>query len=85
MVNIQSPRPGITCAPPLILRRRHEIRAVLLGTVAALALAGMNVGGISQARAATAQSEVTQAVSPVSFADVVDHAVSYTHLTPFEG
>jgi len=43
---------------------------VLLGTVAALALAGMNVGGISQARAATAQSEVTQAVSPVSFADV---------------
>jgi len=73
MVNIQSPRPGITCTPPLILRRRHEIRAVLLGTVAALALAGMNVGGISQARAATAQSEVTQAVSPVSFADVVDH------------
>jgi len=44
-----------------------------MGTVAALALAGMNVGGISQARAATTQTEISQAVSPVSFADVVDH------------
>jgi len=35
MVNIQSPRPYHVCAA-LILRRRHEIRAVLLGTVAAL-------------------------------------------------
>jgi len=71
MANIPSPRPDVAKAPPLIVRRRREIRAVLLGTVAAFALAGMNVGGLSQARAAT--SEVSQLVSPVSFADVVDH------------
>jgi serine protease Do len=68
---IPSPRPDVAKVPPLIVRRRREIRAVLLGTVAAFALAGMNVGGLSQARAAT--SEVSQLVSPVSFADVVDH------------
>jgi serine protease Do len=73
MANIQSHRPDSVSAPPLIVRRRHEIRAALLGTVAALALAGMNDGFLSQARAATSQSEVSQVVSPVSFADVVDH------------
>jgi serine protease Do len=57
----------------LIVRRRYEIRAALLGTVAALALAGMSDGGLSQARAASPQAEVSQPVSPVSFADVVDH------------
>jgi serine protease Do len=71
MATTPSPRPDVAKAPPLIVRRRREIRAVLLGTVAAFALAGMNVGGLSQARAAT--SEVSQLVSPVSFADVVDH------------
>ena len=73
MAYIQSPRPESPKAPPLILRRRYEIRAVLLGSVAALALAGMNGGGLSQARAATPQTEVSQTVSPTSFADVVDH------------
>src|SRR5450631_2734205 len=69
----QSRRPDSPKAAPLIVRRRHEIRAALLGTVAALALAGMSDGGLSQARAATVQGEVSQTVSPVSFADVVDH------------
>jgi serine protease Do len=73
MANIQFRRPDHVSAPPLIVRRRHEIRAALLGTVAAFALAVMNDGGLSQARAATAQSEVSQSISPVSFADVVDH------------
>src|ERR1019366_7627256 len=73
MVNIPSPRSDIAKAPPLVVRRRHEIRAALLGSVAALALAGMNVGGMDQAHAATPQSEASQLVSPVSFADVVDH------------
>jgi serine protease Do len=74
MANIQSPRKNVTKVPPLILRRRYEIRAALLGTVAALALAGMNEGAVSQAHAATTPpSGVSQTVSPVSFADVVDH------------
>ena len=72
MPNIQSPRPDGRSAP-LIVRRRHEIRAVLLGTVAALALAGMNLGGSGQAWAEAPPSPVSQTVSPVSFADVVDH------------
>jgi serine protease Do len=73
MTNVSSPRPDTMSSPPLILRRRREIRAGLLGTVAALALAGMNDVGFSQAHAAALQSEVSPVVSPVSFADVVDH------------
>jgi S1-C subfamily serine protease len=69
MTNVRSPRPDTMSSPPLILRRRRAIRAGLLGTVAALALAGMNDVGFNQAHAAALQSEV----SPVSFADVVDH------------
>jgi serine protease Do len=41
--------------------------------VAALALAGMNDGGFGQAHAATLQSQVSPVVSPVTFADVVEH------------
>jgi serine protease Do len=55
------------------MRRRREIRAVLLGTVAALALVCVNDGGFGQAPAAALQSQVSSVVSPVSFADVVDH------------
>jgi serine protease Do len=66
MVNVS------TGAPPLIVRRRCEIRAILLGTTAALALALMNDAGLSQARAEAIQSEAPPAVSPVSFADVVE-------------
>jgi serine protease Do len=73
MAYIQYRRPDSLKAAPLIVRRRYEIRAALLGTVAALALAGMSDGGLSQARAATPQAEVSQTVSPTSFADVVDH------------
>jgi serine protease Do len=73
MAYIQSRRPDSLKTAPLIVRRRYEIRAALLGTVAALALAGMSDGGLSQARAASPQAEVSQPVSPVSFADVVDH------------
>jgi serine protease Do len=73
MAYIQSRRPDSLKEAPLIVRRRYEIRAALLGTVAALALAGMSDGGLSQARAATPQAEVSQTVSPTSFADVVDH------------
>jgi serine protease Do len=73
MANFQSSRPGSKSVPPLIVRRRHAIRAALLGTAAVVALAGMNYGGISPVRAATTQSEVSAAISPTSFADVVDH------------
>jgi serine protease Do len=73
MAYIQSRRPDSLKTAPLIVRRRYEIRAALLGTVAALALAGMSDGGLSQARAASPQTEISQPVSPVSFADVVDH------------
>jgi serine protease Do len=73
MAHVHSPRPGTLSSPPLIVRRRREIRAVLLGTVAALALVGMNDGGFGPAPAAALQSEVSPVVSPVSFADVVDH------------
>jgi serine protease Do len=73
MTNVRSPRPDTMSSLPLILRRCREIRAGLLGTVAALALAGMNDVGFSQAHAAALQSEVSPVVSPVSFADVVDH------------
>jgi serine protease Do len=73
MANVHSPRPDALSSPPLIMRRRREIRAVLLGTVAALALVFMNDGGFGQAPAAALQSQVSPVVSPVSFADVVDH------------
>jgi len=73
MANVHSPRPGTPRSPSLIVRRRHEIRAALLATVAALALVGMNDGGFGQAHAAALQSEASPVVSPVSFADVVDH------------
>ena len=55
--------------------RRHEIRAALLATAAALALPGMNDGGFGQAHAAANanKSETSPVVSPVTFADVVDH------------
>jgi serine protease Do len=73
MANVHAPRPDTPRSPPLIVRRRHEIRAALLATVAALALVGMNDGGFGQAHAAALQSQVSPVVSPVSFADVVDH------------
>src|ERR1700731_4138360 len=74
MANVHSPRPD-TRSPPLIVRRRHEIRAPLLATVAVLALAFMNDGGFGQAHAAANanKSELSPVVSPVTFADVVDH------------
>ncbi|MDQ6702400.1 MAG: hypothetical protein M3Z96_04465, partial [Pseudomonadota bacterium] len=68
MTNVPSPRPDTMSSPPLLVRRRHEIRAALLGTVAALALACMNDGGFGQARADALQSQVSPVVSPVSFA-----------------
>ena len=52
MANVRSPRPETMSSPPLIVRRRYKIRAALLGTVAALALASMNDGGFGQAHAA---------------------------------
>src|ERR1700730_488447 len=75
MANVHSPRPDSLSPPPLIVRRRREIRAVLLGTVAALALACVNNGGSGQAHAAATAntSELSPVVSPVTFADVVDH------------
>jgi len=73
MANVHSPRPETLSSPPFIVRRRREIRAALLATVAALALACMNDGGFSQARADALHSQVSPVVSPVSFADVVDH------------
>jgi S1-C subfamily serine protease len=75
MANVHSPRPDALSSPPLIVRRRHEIRAALLATVAALAVACMNDGVFGQAPAvANANtSELSPVVSPVSFADVVDH------------
>ena len=72
MANVHSPRPDALSSPPLIMRRRREIRAVLLGTVAALALVFMNDGRFGQAPAAALQSQVSPVVSPISFADVVE-------------
>jgi serine protease Do len=71
---IRSPRSENMISPPFIVRRRPEIRSILLRTVAAVALAGAFVtnGGLPSYAAAT-QGEATQVVSPVSFADVVDH------------
>ncbi len=71
MPNVSSPRPSTLSSPPFIVRRRHEVRATLLATVAALALACMNDGGLAYAD--VVQNQVSPVVSPVSFADVVDH------------
>src|SRR3984893_12574697 len=73
MADVLSPRPYGLGSPPLIVRRRHEIRAALFTTVAALAFAGMNAGSFGEAHAAALQSQVSPLVSPASFADVVDH------------
>ncbi|MGQ0446443.1 MAG: Do family serine endopeptidase [Beijerinckiaceae bacterium] len=73
MPKVPSSRPDILSSPPLAVRRRHEVRAALLATVAAVALACMNDGFVGQARADALQGQVSPAVSPVSFADVVDH------------
>ena len=73
MAHVHSPPPDTVGSPPLIVRRRCKIRAALLATVAALALACLNDGGFGQAQAAALQSQVSPVVSPVSFADVVDH------------
>ncbi|MBO0734035.1 MAG: Do family serine endopeptidase [Methylocapsa sp.] len=66
-----SARPEIS--PPLMWRRRYGIRAILLGSAAALALALANDAGLSAAGVATARAETQQAVTPPSFADVVEH------------
>ncbi|HUI21795.1 MAG TPA: Do family serine endopeptidase [Methylocella sp.] len=73
MANMQSSPPEFTGAPLPLPRRRQGVRSVLLGTVAALALAGMNIGYMEQAWAATSPAEASQTISPNSFADVVDH------------
>src|ERR1700687_1674178 len=70
MAHVHSPQPTTLGSPPLIVHRRHEIRAALLATVAALALACMTDG---ETPAAALQNQVSPVVSPVSFADVVDH------------
>ncbi len=75
MANIRSPWPESLWSPPWIVRRRHEFRAALLASVAALAWA------FGQAPAAALQSQgppvasppPAPVVSPVSFAEVVDH------------
>ena len=72
MANVHSPRPDALRSPPF-MPGRHEIRAALLATAAAVALACMNDGGFGQAQAAALQTQASPVVSPVSFADVVDH------------
>src|ERR1700736_3905967 len=74
MANVHSLRPDSLSPPSLIVRRRREIRAVLLGTVAALALACVSNGGPGQAHAAATAntSELSPVVSRFSFADVVN-------------
>ncbi|HXW72257.1 MAG TPA: Do family serine endopeptidase [Methylocella sp.] len=67
-----SSRPKDKAALPVIFRRRYEIRAALLGSAAALALAGMNVASAPPAWAEAPQASAPQAISPSSFADVVD-------------
>src|SRR2546430_1870 len=64
--------PQTETSPPLILRRRFEIRAILLGSVAAFALALMNDAGGNPAHAAVVQGDAPAAGSPSSFADVVE-------------
>ncbi|MCI0466153.1 MAG: Do family serine endopeptidase [Beijerinckiaceae bacterium] len=71
MSHVSLPQPEK--APPLILRRRQGIRAILLGSAAAVALAAMIDPGAGTALAAPIQSEAPAAASPTSFADVVEH------------
>ncbi|QBR70633.1 serine peptidase [Beijerinckiaceae bacterium] len=61
-------------SPPVIVPR-SELRATLLRTVAAVALAGALItnGGFSLPSYAATQSETVPVIAPVSFADVVDH------------
>src|SRR5262245_3416903 len=60
-------------SPPLILRRRHGIRAILLGSAAVLALALPTGPGGTAALADAANGQTATAVAPTSFADVVEH------------
>jgi serine protease Do len=71
-------RPEETGAPRSARRRRRNLRAALLGAVATVALTGALANNFISPQPAVAQtssSGSTQApgVSPVSFADVVDH------------
>jgi len=70
MAHVWFPQPENS--PPLILRRRHGVRAVLLASAATAALALVNDVGINTAQAAEVRAEAPAAVSPTSFADVVD-------------
>ncbi len=72
MAHVHFPRRDTLNSPPHLVLRRRGIRAALLGTVAALALV-LNGGDFGQAYADTLQSQASPVVSPVSFADVVDH------------
>jgi serine protease Do len=69
MAHVWFPQPENS--PPLVWRRRHGIRAILLGSAAAIALVLAN-DGCGAARAATARAETSQAIAPSSFADVVE-------------
>jgi len=60
-------------SPPLILRRRHGIRAILLGSAAVLALALATYPGCTAALADAASGQTATVVAPTSFADVVEH------------
>ncbi|MEJ0095555.1 MAG: Do family serine endopeptidase [Methylocella sp.] len=65
------PRPEQTGVPQPAPRR--HIRAALLGAVATVALTGALANSFISPQPAIAQSSQAPAVSPVSFADVVDH------------
>jgi serine protease Do len=69
MAHVWFPKPEK--APPLILRRRHGIRAILLGSAATVALALMTDARSNAALADAAQGQTT-AIAPASFADVVE-------------
>src|SRR5262249_50890507 len=60
-------------SPPLILRRRHGIRAILLGSAAVSALALATYPGCTAALADAASGQTATVVAPTSFADVVGH------------
>jgi serine protease Do len=69
MAHVRFPQPENL--PPLIVRRRKGIRAILLASAAVAALA-LVTDGSTATQAAAAQNDATVAVSPASFADVVD-------------